>query len=186
MTNIWNRQILFGVIAGIITLSLLGMNAALAIISGPSYLTVSSAGVGCCRGDKMILLDVTTGGDIPRQPTDFIKSHLVAGIVWTNSDYSKAFMAVIHPVLGRDSNQNPDSWHLHTATLSSGAGSADFCVVSIDSNPKAGIKIKGDTMNISAKQSDVPLTVGNLGLSDGFVIDPEPACSSGLGLSRIF
>ncbi|HWP52449.1 MAG TPA: hypothetical protein VNK07_00145 [Candidatus Binatia bacterium] len=171
-----------GVLIAIAAISLVGLNSALATISGPAYLVVDSF-TADSQNANLAKLSATTGGDIPRKPTSFISSHAVAGIAWADLDTGKVFVATIHPTLGRDSNQNPDSWHTHTATLTGGAGSADFCVASIDSTPTSGISIKGNTISINVKQSDLPFTTSDIDGAVGFVIDPEAACANGLGVS---
>lgn len=173
---------IIGSLIAIVAVSLVGLNTAMATISGPSYLVVDDYAADS-QNNNLAKLSATTGEDIPRKPTSFINSHAVVGIAWADLDTGKVFVATIHPTLGRDSNQNPDSWHTHTATLTSGAGSADFCVASIDSTPTAGISIKGNTISINAKQSDLPFTTSEVDGAVGFVIDPETACASGLGVS---
>ncbi|WP_179369120.1 hypothetical protein [Candidatus Nitrosotenuis sp. DW1] len=173
---------MIGSLIAIVVVSLVGLNTAMAIIPGPSYLVVS-ASTADSQNSNLAKLSVTTGDSIPRKPTSFISSHAVAGIAWADLDTGKVFVATIHPTLGRDSNQNPDSWHTHTATLTGGAGSADFCVASIDSTPTAGISIKDNTISINAKQSDLPFATSDIDATVGFVIDPEGACASGLGVN---
>ncbi|WKT57187.1 hypothetical protein QVH35_07020 [Candidatus Nitrosotenuis chungbukensis] len=173
---------MIGALIAIVVVSLVGLNTAMATIPGPSYLVVSAYSADS-QNSNLAKLSATTGGDIPRKSTSFISSHTVAGIAWVDLNTGKVFVATIHPTLGRDSNQNPDSWHTHAATLTGGAGSADFCVASIDSTPTAGISIKGDTISINAKQSDLPFSISDVDGAVGFVIDPETACTSGLGVS---
>jgi hypothetical protein len=172
---------IIAIIVGIVVTSIAGMSIA-AALSGPDYLVVDSF-TAVSQNANLAKLSATTGGDIPRKPTEFIIEHAVAGIAWADLDTGKVFVATIHPTLGRDSNQNPDSWHAHTATLTGGEGAADFCVASIDSTPTAGISIKSNTMSINVKQSDLPFDVSEIDAAVGFVIDPEGECDSGLGVS---
>jgi len=172
------------IIFGILAATFVGTNVAMATISGPANFVVGSF-TAVNQGQNLAELSATTGADISRQPDAFVNSHAVAGIAWADLDIGKVFVTTIHPVLGRDSHQNPDSWHAHTATLSKGAGSADFCVVSIDSTPTAGISIKGNTISVNVKQSDLPYAVSDIDGAVGFVIDPEEACTSGLGVSVV-
>lgn len=97
-----------GVIIALVTVSLVGLNSAMATISGPPFLVVSSF-TADSQNANLAKLSATTGGDIPRKPTAFVSSHAVAGIAWADLDTGKVFVATIHPTLGRDSNQNPDS-----------------------------------------------------------------------------
>lgn len=172
---------MIAIIAGIIVTAFVGINTVTAL-SGPDYLVVNSF-TATTQNANHVKFSATTGGEIPRKPTEFISDHAVAGIAWADLDTGKVFVATIHPTLGRDSNQNPDSWHTHVATLSAGAGAADFCVASIDATPTAGISIKGSTISINVKQSDLPFSVSEVDGAVGFVIDPEAACASGLGVS---
>lgn len=169
---------LSAIIAGMI----LGLNNATASIPGPSYL-VASGFTATTQGNNLATLSVATGDDIPRKPTDFISAHAVAGIAWADLDTGKIFVVTIHPTLGRDSNQNPDSWHAHTATLTGGTGSSDFCVASIDSTPTAGISIQGNTINVNVKQDKLPVATSAFDGAVGFVIDPDAGCGSGLGVN---
>jgi len=171
-------------LVAIFVVSMLGIHNAMASISGPAYLIVSDFSASS-QGSNLVKLSATTGDDIPRKPTDFIAAHAVAGVAWADLDTGKILVATIHPTLGRDSNQNPDSWHVHTATLGAGTASSDFCVASIDSTPTAGISIKGNTISVNVKQDKLPVPVGDIDGALGFVIDVDPACDSDLGVNEV-
>ncbi|HUF64816.1 MAG TPA: hypothetical protein VMM17_02455, partial [Gemmatimonadaceae bacterium] len=94
-------------------------------------------------------LTVNAGGSIPRFPDEFITSVAVFGYAWADLQTGAAIVAVIHPVIGRDSRQNPDGWHTHPVQLSGGTSASDFCVVSIGGS-QAGIRIVADVMSVSA------------------------------------
>ena len=95
-------------------------------------------------------------------------------------------VATIHPVLGRDSNQNPNSWHAHTARLSGGATSPnDFCIASIDSTPTAGIAITGNAMTIMIPADRLPVSVSAFDAAVGFTIEPDGGCGSGLAVRLV-
>ncbi|MEM2785477.1 MAG: hypothetical protein QXW37_06210 [Candidatus Nitrosotenuis sp.] len=51
---------------------------------------------------------------------------------------------------------------------------------SIDAAPTVGILIKGNTISINVKQSDLPFNVSDANGAVGFVIEPEAACESEL------
>jgi hypothetical protein len=149
---------------------------------GPSYLQVSSFS-STSANDNLAKLSATTRGPIPRQPDTFINGNPVVGIAWVDLATGKVFVATIHPVLGRDSRQNPDSWHAHTATLVGGATSPnDFCVASIDSTPTAGIQIDGNQIDINVRTDALPVAPSAFDAAVGFTIQPDSACPSGLAV----
>ena len=152
---------------------------------GPAYLHVSSFRADLENGNSA-KLTVTTGVRIPRQPDSFINANPVVGFAWVDLDTGKVFVAVIHPVLGRDSHQDPESWHAHTASLAGGASAPnDFCVASIDSTPTAGIEIHRDTMNVNVRSDQLPFPTDAVDAAVGFTIQPDAACSSGLAVRTI-
>jgi len=156
--------------------------AVTASLSGPAYLAVKSFTAGSQNGETA-KLSVTTNGGIPRQPDSFIKSNPVVGFAWADLGAGKVFVTTIHPVLGRDSHQNPDSWHAHTATLAGGATAPhDFCVASIDTTPTAGISIQGNTMAVNVQKSALPVAPEAFDAAVGFTIQPDSACASGLAV----
>ena len=160
----------------------LGAMTVLAAGSGPSYLQVSSW-TAALQNDNLAKLTVATGGAIPRQPDVFVNSNPVVGLAWADLASGKVFVTTIHPVLGRDSQQNPDSWHGHTATLTSGASAPnDFCIASIDSTPTAGIQIHGDAMAVNVQADRLPVAPSAFDVAVGFTIQPDSACASGLAV----
>jgi len=88
-----------------------------AAAAGPGYLDVEDWSA-TAQGTNGVRLSVTTDGSIPKQPDSFVGSNLIVGFAWVDAGTGTALVATIHPVIGRDSNQRPDSWHLHTVTLS--------------------------------------------------------------------
>src|SRR5260370_6832306 len=103
------------VVAGGLALAVLGAPGASAPGAGPAYLAVSSFSAPL-QNPNLAKLSVTTGGNIPIRADDFINSNPVVGLAWADLRTGKVFVATIHPVLGRDSLQNPAGWHAHTAT----------------------------------------------------------------------
>ena len=157
----------------------------MAAVAGPAWLNVPglSTFTATNQNDQMVKLSVTTDGPIPRRADTFINSNPVVGFAWADLDSGKVLVATIHPVLGRDSHQNPDAWHVHTATLGGGATLPnDFCVASIDSSPTAGIEIRGNTMRINVRASALPVAPSAFDAAVGFTIQGDPACASTLAV----
>ena len=168
--------------AALLTVAMVGAQAVTASLAGPAYLEVTSFTVES-QNAETAKLSVTTKGAIPRQPDSFINSNPVVGLAWADLDTGKVLVTTIHPVIGRDSQQNPDSWHAHTATLTGGAsGPHDFCVASIDSTPTAGISIHGATMNVNVQKSSLPVAPEAFDAAVGFTLQPDTACASGLAV----
>ena len=166
----------------LVTVAMVGAQAVTASLAGPAYLAVTSF-TAVSQNGETAKLSVTTKGAIPRQPDSFINSNPVVGLAWADLDTGKVLVTTIHPVIGRDSQQNPDSWHAHTATLTGGATAPhDFCVASIDSTPTAGISIHGATMNVNVRKSSLPVAPEAFDTAVGFTIQPDTACASGLAV----
>ena len=157
--------------------------------AGPSYLAVSDWSAGAV-GPSNVRLSATTNGAIPKRADQFINDNVIVGIAWADLGTGTALVATIHPTLGRDSNQRPDSWHMHTVQLAGGATAPnDFCLVSVNSTPTAGIRIQGDTMTIDLAASKLPdagsgpISVDDFDAAVGFTVHPEDAgCATGLGV----
>ncbi len=170
------------VVAGGLALAVLGAPGAQAAVAGPAYLAVSSFSA-TLQNPNLAKLSVTTGGNIPIRADDFINSNPVVGLAWADLRTGKVFVATIHPVLGRDSLQNPTGWHAHTATLAAGATAPhDFCVASIDSTPTAGITIEASTMAVNVAASDLPEAPDRFNAAAGFTIQKDSACASRLAV----
>jgi hypothetical protein len=153
-----------------------------AATAGPAYLSVSSF-KAVSKHKNAARLAVTTKAKIPRHPNAFIRSNPVVGLAWVDLATSKAFVVTIHPVLGRDSRQNPRGWHAHTVTLSGGATAPnDFCLASINSSPTAGISIRGKTLKVNVRRSKLPVAPAAFDLATGFTVQHDSACSSGLAV----
>ena len=167
---------------GALAATLLGAAATLGSGAGPGYAEVTGFTAAVQNGN-FAKLSVTVDGSIPRQPDAFIGGHAVVGLAWADLDTGKVFVTTIHPVLGRDSHQNPDAWHAHTATLGGGATAPnDFCVLSIDSTPNAGIAIHGNTMQVNIARSALPVDPSAFDAAVGFTIEPDNGCGSGLAV----
>jgi hypothetical protein len=147
---------------------------------GPPYLAVSSFSA-TAHHRHLAKLSLTTGAPIPRHPDAFIRANLVVGFGWADLDTNRAFVVTIHG--GRDSRQNPRGWHPHTVTFGPGATPPnDYCFVSIDSSPTAGIQLHGATMRVNVRTRVLPFPVSAIDTAVGFTIQPDAACASGLGI----
>jgi hypothetical protein len=174
--------LVISVAALLLTVAMVGAQAITASLAGPAYLAVTSFSA-TSQNAETAKLSVTTKGAIPRQPDSFINSNPVVGLAWADLNTGKVFVTTIHPVLGRDSHQNPHSWHAHTATLTGGATRPhDFCVASIDSTPTAGISIHGATMNVNVRKSSLSVAPEAFDTVVGFTIQPDTACASHLAV----
>ena len=152
--------------------------------AGPGYLAVEDWSAAA-QGPNGVRLSVTTDGSIPRQPDAFVGSNAIVGFAWVDGGTGRALVATIHPVIGRDSNQRPDSWHLHTVTLSlvdpDGANVGDdACVVSIDSTPTAGINVQGSEFSVNLDRSAMPARIGpeDIDLATGFTVNGNNLCAA--------
>ena len=177
-----SRRLVFGAVA---CLSLaLGAGSVVATGSGPAYTHVDDWSAST-RG-PVATLAVTTDGAIPRRADAFIAGNPVVGLAWADLDTGKVVVATIHPVLGRDSHQNPDSWHAHTATLGGGATSPnDLCIRSIDSTPTAGIAIQGSSMTVRIRADRLPVATSAIDAAVGFTIQADAGCASGLAVRLV-
>ena len=183
-------RIVRGIAAGLV------LNLALASVvaasqAGPGYLAVDSWSAGSAgTASHGVRLSATTDGLIPKQPDDFIGSTAIVGIAWADLGTGTALVATIHPVIGRDSNQRPDQWHVHTVQLGGGATAPnDFCLVAVRTTPEAGIRIQGSTMTINLDASRLPdpgsgpIAVGDIDAAVGFTVHGGDAgCATGLGV----
>ncbi|TML74642.1 MAG: hypothetical protein E6G11_00430 [Actinobacteria bacterium] len=176
------RHKLAHAIASMAVLSLMAVGIAVASTPGPAYLSVVRW-KAVSKSKSTGLLSVTTKATIPRHPDAFIRPNAVVGFGWVDAQTNKAFVATIHPVLGRDSTQNPRAWHAHTVTLTSGATAPnDFCLGSIASTPTVGLSIHGATMRINVRASTLPVPAAAFDLATGFTVQADAACASGLGV----
>jgi len=178
----WRTGLVLAVMFAIV---LVGSSAGNASAPGPGYLNVRSFSA-LAQNDRTAKLSATTDDAIPRRADSFIHSHLIVGIAWADVNTGKVFVVTIHPLIGRDSHQNPDAWHAHTATVTGGATPPnDFCLVSIDSTPTAGIQIHGNTMEVNVRLSASPEPPSSFNAAAGFTVEQDPACPSGLAVRLV-
>jgi len=125
-------------------------------------------------------LTLTAEGDITKDGSmfDSTSNKVVVGYAWvegTVDDDGKqnAFVTALHPLF-RDSNQNPDAWHSHSAQLR-GVGGGNFCLAFDDlGTTQAGISIKGDSMKVNTPLEQSGVNVDDLALVTSFTIwDPS-------------
>lgn len=162
-----------------------GAVAVLAAAPGPEYLDVDAWSADL-QNDNAARLSVATGGKIPHRTDAFIGSKPVVGFAWADLATGKAFVTTIHPLIGRDSRQNPDAWHAHTVTVAAGATPPnDFCLVSIGSTPTAGIQIRGASMSVNVRVAKLPVPPEAIDAAAGFTVEPDGACASGLGVRLV-
>jgi hypothetical protein len=156
---------------------------------GPAYLAVQSF-TADAQGPNAVKLSASTNADIPKLTDAFIAAQLIVGIAWADLDSGTAVVATIHPMLGRDSHQRPDAWHVHTVQLTGGATAPnDFCLVAVSSTPNAGIQIQGSTFGLVLSRwempivGDTPLTADDIDASVGFTVHTgDTGCATGLGV----
>jgi hypothetical protein len=174
------RRTLLALATAIVVAAVAFPLVATASAPGPPYLAVSSWHA-TAHHRQLAKLSLTTGAAIPRHPDAFIRANLVTGFAWADDDTSKAFVVTMHG--GRDSRQNPRGWHAHTVTYGPGATPPnDFCLVSIDSSPTAGIQVHGATMRVNVRARKLPFVVSAIDAAAGFTLQPDSACASGLGI----
>jgi hypothetical protein len=174
------RRLAVPAAAAVVAVSAVGL--ALASLPGPDYLEVTSW-KAAKKNERTATLSAATKGAIPRRADAFISSNPVVGVAWADLHTSKAFVLTIHPVLGRDSHQNPAGWHAHTVTLAGGASAPnDFCLVGIDSSPTAGIAIQGSAIKANVRLSTLPVAPSAFDTAVGFTVQSDAACASKLGV----
>ncbi|HUG02261.1 MAG TPA: hypothetical protein VML95_10380 [Longimicrobiales bacterium] len=143
----------------------------------PAYSDLKGASAEGTAGS--LHLSVDTEGTIPRHPDAFIGSVAVFGYGWVDGDTGDGVVAVIHPLIGRDSNQNPDGWHTHPVTL--GAGSAfDFCIISIGTS-QGGIANTGGNLRLNMAGRQAGLAAEDMDVAASFIVAVDAGCG-GLGL----
>lgn len=174
-------RIVRGIAAGLV-LNLACAALVAASQAGPGYVTVDTWSAAAASNNT-VRLSVTTNGSIPKQPDGFINDNAIVGIAWADLGTGTALVATIHPVIGRDSSQRPDQWHLHTVQLAGGATAPnDFCIVAVVTTPTAGIRVQGSTMTIDIDAGKLPVSPAAFDAAVGFTVHGDVACGSGLGV----
>lgn len=179
----------FPVGIGLVAASLTLTGVVIAAQPGPGYLAVQSFSAETQNANR-VRLSATATSDIPTQPDPFIADNVIVGIAWADLATGTALVATIHPMLGRDSHQRQDGWHLHTVQLGGGATAPnDFCLVAVLTTPNAGIQLHGSTIDVNLAASDLPMAGGgviaaaDIDAAVGFTVHGGDAgCATGLGV----
>lgn len=124
---------------------------------------------------------VTAESRIPKAPDTFIRSVLVYGYGWVDTDTGKAFTTLIHPNF-RDSTKNPDKWHGHPVTLTTGTTNSDFCVGYIGdagNTAEGGISIDDQTKTMKTSTSLAKLNglkTADIDTAASFIVQEDSDC----------
>lgn len=158
-----------------------GLSAAVIAVAAPAYTALD--GASATNNGAATTLAVDAGGTIPRFADAYIGSVAVFGYAWADLATGKAFVAVIHPLIGRDSNQNPDAWHTHPVQLAGGTGASDFCIVSIGTS-QGGIALHGDRLQVHVSARQAGVAASDLDVAAAFIVQGEVGCAgTGLGVA---
>jgi hypothetical protein len=141
----------------------------------PAYTTVTGSSVTANPTEKVYFFSVTTNGNIPNVPDDYINSKLVFGYAWLDENTSpvSAVVVTIHPGI-KDSTQNPNLWHPHTAQLQptadcNGVG-LGLQVVGLAS-PTAGVSINGNNLTLRIKADSATVNPNTFDAATAFTIE---------------
>lgn len=142
-----------------------------------SYTDLTGATARSVQGT--LHLSVETAGPVPRFPDAFIGSVAVFGYGWVDGDTGDGVVAVIHPLIGRDSHQNPDGWHTHPVTLAAG-NAFDFCLAGIGTS-QGGLSIVGNGLRLRMALRQAGVAADDLDVAAAFIVAVDAGCA-GLGL----
>jgi hypothetical protein len=126
---------------------------------------------------------ITADSKIPKEHDTFIRSVLVYGYGWVDTDTGKAFTTLIHPNF-RDSTKNPDKWHGHPVTLTTGTANSDFCVAYIgdaENTAEGGISIDDETRTMKTSTSLAKLNglkTADIDTAASFIVQEDTNCPS--------
>ena len=160
-------------------------NTGASLLALPSYTDVdggSASGNGSGAAGGVLSLSVDVAAAIPRFPDSYTQSVAVFGYAWADLTTGLGLVAVIHPVIGRDSRQNPDAWHTHPVQLTTGTGSSSFCIVSIGVS-EGGIAINGDVMRVRITEQAAGVSADAINVVAAFSVQGDAGCTgTGLGV----
>jgi len=163
-----------------------GVSQSVSITATPSYSGLDDAAAEASGG--AVSLMVNASGSIPRFPDEFLSSVAVFGYAWADLGTGRGIVAVIHPVIGRDSRQNPDGWHTHPVQLTGGtkpSGTSDFCIVSIGTS-QGGIAIQGDVLRVQMADQWAGVSADALDVAAAFKVQGDTGCTAtGLGVALL-
>lgn len=161
-------------IAAIAVLALTASVMAPAMATSFASWQKATSGTVVSQNDQTTKLTLTAADTIPRHTS------VLGGFAWIYaSGPNTAFAVTTHNGV-RDSNQNPDGWHVHNVVLSAGTGNSDACIASVSDDTTAGISIQGNTLSINERNSQLTGPVS--GTPVAFSIQGDGGCSSGLGI----
>jgi hypothetical protein len=176
------RWVIAAVVLG--AASLIAIAAVSASSPGPPYLSVTSFSAHSQNGNTA-KLSLTTRSEIPGHPDAFISANNNTGFAWVDVDTGKAFSVVLHGSAPRNSHQDPQGWHVHVVTLTGGATPPnDYCMASLDASPTAGISLHGNTMDVNATASRVPVAPEAFDVAVGFTVQLDFACPGLVSLGQ--
>ena len=143
-------------------------------LSTPAYGALDGASASASGGSLSLWVDA--GGSIPRFPDAYVGSVAVFGYGWVDGDTGAGLVAVIHPVIGRDSHQNPDGWHTHPVQLTAGAA-FNFCIVSIGGS-QGGLSIHDDELAVRIAERWAGVSAAALDVAAAFVVRADAGCTA--------
>jgi hypothetical protein len=145
----------------------------------PAYTDVVQASASQNRGG-VLFTSIQASDTIPRFPDPFIESVLVFGFALVNLQTGEGIVAAIHPTF-RDSAQNPDAWHTHPVSLSSGDRPDHFCIEELGTS-QGGISLKNNVMKLHMANTFTSGLLPNAAAS--FIVEPRTTCqTTGLGVT---
>lgn len=153
-----------------------GLPAATAHDGFPNYADIDSATKSQTSNVLKGTVDATA--NIPHVPDSFIKSVLVYGYGWVDTNTGKAAVALIHPNF-RDSTKSPGTWHMHPITLGQGTTKSTYCISYFGdglTTAEGGLPISQDVMKMSVGTSKVSLNASEVDTVSSFVIQEDSSC----------
>lgn len=171
-------------IAAILGVVLVLAVATPALAKVPGYTDVLKFKVRPNYSEGTIAYYVATGGEIPKQADEYIKSQLVYGYAWLKKPTSptidtattrpliKAVVATIHPSFTDSRFSSGERWHAHTATLQE-VPHVGLCLASIGS-PAFKLAIDGNNLVEVLKKSH--RTINSADAATSFVLVPNRGC----------
>lgn len=155
--------------AVVLTLSLVVVPA----LAAPSYTTVTASSVTSNPANTVYAFSATTDGTIPKVADSYIADQvLVFGYAWLDVGTSpaSAVVATIHPAAGKDSTQNPNNWHAHTAELAPTADCSGGLQVVGLASPTAGVAITGNSITVTMNANSATVTPDTFDAATGFTL----------------
>lgn len=178
-----DKRMLLSAVAIASAITLIGSGAFASMAAAhdgfPNYADVNKATK--YQSKDSLKTTITADSRIPKEPDAFIRSVLVYGYGWVDTDTGKAFTTLIHPSF-RDSTKNPDKWHGHPVTLTTGTANSDFCVVYIgdaENTAEGGISIDEETNTMKTSTSLAKLNglkSADIDTAASFIVQEDADC----------